>query len=121
MRMNILKPLTIATTFILLHTTLVIIIFISIEMSNDGQAVLNWMSFLPFIDPIYILGFRIIGESNIMLKVIDFWYKFSPNSQGLNIRPFIIFGIFGGLQWLGIGWIVGIITKKLYQKATKNQ
>ena len=98
------------------HLVFVVIIFLAVQSSTDGQAGFAWFPFF-FIDyPVGYLLYEPLSNNELMQGLVEYWYTVG-NNQGPNIRAFIIYGIFGTLYWYAIGWLIKIIIVKI--KANK--
>lgn len=88
------------------HSLVVLIIFILVQASDDGQAIFRWFLLFDIDYPTAEFAYNLLAGTKPMIALVDYWYRFG---QGPNICAVIIFGIFGGLHWFCIGSLLGYI------------
>lgn len=96
------------TAFCAVHTLLVLLIFLVVQFSQDGQAGFAWFFFNKIDYPAVNIGYWAVGETHWMRSLVEFWYTIGYG-QGPNIRAFIVVGLFGGLYWFLVGFALCIL------------
>ena len=91
------------TGFILLalHTLATACVFLTAHLSDDGQTVFLYFPFYLADAPFVPLALLAEWKFGFLDPMTEWWY--SKGHQGINLREFVLIGVFGGLQWFLLG------------------
>lgn len=107
------KPFFVGSFVGFLHLFLCLIVFAFVQLSSDGQAGFIWFAFHTFDYPIGSLAYELLGDSRMIITIVDWWYS-SGRGNGSNLRAFLLFGVFGSLQWFLIASAAAVALKILF-------
>jgi len=88
-------------TLLALHTLATTCVFLTAHCSDDGQTVFLYFPFFVVDAPFVPLALFAEGKFGFLTPMTEWWY--SKGYQGVNLRAFVLIGVFGGLQWFLLG------------------
>ena len=88
-------------TLLSLHTLVTTCVFLTAHCSDDSEAVFLYFPFYVVDAPFVPLALFAEGKLGFLTPMTEWWY--SKGYEGVNLRAFVLIGVFGGLQWFLIG------------------
>ena len=89
-----------------LHSLLALALFLSIQYNAGAQAEFAWFFFMAADFPTSAVAWEYVAHTPPFAALLDWGYSFG---SGPNLRAFVIHLLFGGAQWLFLGWIAGFL------------
>ena len=90
--------------FLAAHSLAVSWAFLYVHHSKDGQAVFVYFPFFEIDAPTVPWVMAAEGRWGFLSAITHWWY--ARGHQGVNLRAFILIGLFGGLHWFVLGYIL---------------
>lgn len=94
------------STIFLVHSALATLLFVDIQLNRGAQAEMAWLLFMLADIPTSYFAWEFISQTAPFRALFEWGYTFG---SGPNLRAFVIHLLFGGVQWLAIGWLFGFL------------
>jgi hypothetical protein len=98
--------IVVGAVLLVIHSALALCLFLSIHFNRGAQAEMAWMYF-DFIDfGVDAVVWKHVASTAPFVALFDWGYEWG---SGPNLRAFVIYALFGGIEWFLIGFLVGFL------------
>lgn len=91
-------------SLLVVHSLLALLLFLALNQNRQAQAEMAWLLFMIADFPISWFAWEFVSQTAPFRALFDWGYNFG---SGPNLRAFAIHLLFGGAQWLLVGWVLG--------------